>query len=157
MAFNGAFNHRGRGGSRGGYKGRNYDPNYANNTNNQTTHHHGHTNRGGHSSGFRQTFAAPADNNDYTKKRTFSQSEISFIKNITKSDKPKQQPPTSKKPKIDENTEDKPPVSFIFIGNLTQPFELTDAKNKQYLRAKLASAAPTMGRTRSIRTPWTCN
>ena len=66
MAFNGAFNHRGRGGSRGGYKGRNYDPNFANNINNQTTHYHGHTNRGGHSnSGFRQTFAAPADNNDY--------------------------------------------------------------------------------------------
>ena len=62
MAFNGAFNHRGRGGSRGGYKGRNFDPNYANN---QTTHHHV-SNRGGHSnSGYRQTFAAPADNNDY--------------------------------------------------------------------------------------------
>ena len=78
----------------------------------------------------------------HTKKRTFSQSEITFIKKITNSDKPKQQPPTSKKQKIDEEPEDKPPVSFIFIGNLNQPFELTDAKNKQYLRAKLSSAAP---------------
>jgi len=74
MAFNGAYNNRGRGGSRTGlpYAGRNYNPNHSNqNTqnnqnNNQNQANHGNANRGGHNnSGFRQTFAAPVDKNDY--------------------------------------------------------------------------------------------
>ena len=97
MAFNGAFFNRGghRGGHRGGYRGNNYNPNYhqqnaQNSQNNQVVH--GGTPRGGHqNSSYKQTFAAPVDKNDYSRKRSFSQAEISFIKKS-------RTPPTNQKP-----------------------------------------------------------
>ena len=79
----------------------------------------------------------------HSRKRTFSQAEISFIKKITKTtDKPKTDQNNQKKPKTEQNSGEKPPLSLTFIGNLDQPFQLNDPKNKQYLRAKLEHAAP---------------
>ena len=79
-----------------------------------------------------------------TRKRSFSQQEIKFIKKITgTNDKPKTtQNNQPKKQKTEQNSDEKPPLSLTFIGNLDQPFQLNDPKNKQYLRAKLAHAAP---------------
>ena len=76
----------------------------------------------------------------HTRKRSFSQQEIEFIKKITKTDPPKTT--QTKKPKIEKNSEDKPPLSITFIGNLDQPFSLNDPVNKQYLRAKIINSAP---------------
>ena len=76
-----------------------------------------------------------------SRKRTFSQSEIAFIKKIAiTTDKPK--PNNQKKPKTEQDSGEKPPLSLTFIGNLDQPFQLNDPKNKQHLRAKLEHAAP---------------
>ena len=75
-----------------------------------------------------------------SRKRSFSQADINFIKKIANTtDKPK---PSDKKPKIEQNSGEKPPLSLTFIGNLDQPFQLNDPKNKQYLRKKLEHAAP---------------
>ena len=146
MAFNGAFFGRGRGGHRGGYRGNNYNPNYhnqqQNSQNNQVnTQKHGGPHRGGYQNpGFQQTFAASVD---HSRKRSFSQAEISFIKKITNTtEKPKNTQNHQKKPKTEQNSDEKPPLSITFIGNLDQPFQLNDPKNKQYLRTKLEHAAP---------------
>lgn len=146
MAFNGAFFGRGRGGYRGGYRGNNYNPNHhsqqQNNQNIQVnTQKHGGPHRGGYQNpGFQQTFAASVD---HSRKRSFSQAEISFIKKITNTtEKPKNTQIHQKKPKTEQNSDEKPPLSITFIGNLDQPFQLNDPKNKQYLRTKLEHAAP---------------
>ena len=79
----------------------------------------------------------------HSRKRSFSQAEITFIKKITKTpDKPKTDQNNQKKPKTEQNSGEKPPLSLTFIGNLDQPFQLNDPKNKQYLRTKLEHAAP---------------
>ena len=124
MAFNGAFFGRGRGGYRGGYRGNNYNPNHhsqqQNNQNNQVnTQKHGGPHRGGYQNpGFQQTFAASVD---HSRKRSFSQAEISFIKKITNTtEKPKNTQIHQKKPKTEQNSDEKPPLSITFIGNLDQ-------------------------------------
>ena len=72
MAFNAAFNHRGRGGHRGGaprnpnYQGEHYradfvHPNAAKHANTQNPNH----NPNHYTSSYKQSYAAPAQRNDY--------------------------------------------------------------------------------------------